>query len=80
MENHQVVNNMVLKIAEYFKDLISAVFSLAINIVHGVGQLVVMIPQALLMLTNTIGFMPTVCIGIAMALVMINIVYLVVNR
>lgn len=71
---------MIAKILGTISDFIVAVFSLILNMLSGIGQMVVMIPQALTMLTNTIGYMPTICIGFAMALVMINIVYLVVDR
>lgn len=63
-----------------FTDFLYTIFTLISNVISGIGQMVVMIPQALSMLTNTIGFMPSICIGFAMALVMINIIYMVVGR
>lgn len=63
-----------------FTDFLYTIFTLIANVLSGIGQMVVMIPQALSMLTNTIGYMPTVCMGFAMALVMINIIYMVVDR
>lgn len=72
--------NALSKVLEFLKDFITAIFALVSNVLSGIGQMVMMIPQALLMLTRTLGFMPTVCLAFAMALVMINIVYLVVDR
>ena len=61
-------------------DAILALFAFVGNIIAGTLQMLANIPTALQMLTSTIGYMPTVLVGFAMALVTINIVYLIVGR
>ena len=67
-------------IISHISQFLITFFTLIENFLSGVGQFAVMIPQALGMLTYTIGSMPTVLIGFLTALVMVNIVYLVVGR
>lgn len=61
-------------------DAILALFAFLGNIIAGTLQMLANIPTALQMLVSTIGYMPTILVGFAMALVTINVVYLIVGR
>lgn len=61
-------------------DFVVAVFSLVINLITGIWQMLQMIPSALTMLTYSVAFMPTILIAFATALITISIVFLVVGR
>lgn len=57
-----------------------ALISFVANIVIGTFQMLANIPYALQMLVGVIGYMPTVLVSFAMALVTVNIVYLIIGR
>lgn len=61
-------------------DFLYAVVNLLINMVSGIAQMLVMIPSALTMLTNSVAYMPTILIAFAIGLITISIVFLVVGR
>ena len=63
-------------IANFFQSLGAFI----INILSGLKYLVTVIPKSLTMLTYSLGFMPTVLIAFALALVTVSVVYLVIGR
>lgn len=48
--------------------------------IHGLAQLLLMIPSAFAMLTYSIGFLPSVLLAFAAVAITISIVFLIVNR
>lgn len=61
-------------------DFIYAVVNLLINIVTGTIQMLTIIPNAVTMLTYSVGYMPSVLVGFAVALISVSIVYLILGR
>lgn len=49
-------------------------------LIHGLAQLLLMIPSAFAMLTYSIGFLPSVLLAFAAVAITISIVFLIVNR
>lgn len=49
-------------------------------LIHGLAQLLLMIPSAFAMLTYSIGFLPSVLLAFAAIAITISIVFLIVNR
>lgn len=49
-------------------------------LIHGLAQLLLMIPSSFAMLTYSIGFLPTVLLAFASIAITISIVFLIVNR
>lgn len=49
-------------------------------LIHGLAQLLLMIPSAFAMLTYSIGFLPSVLLAFASIAITISIVFLIVNR
>lgn len=67
-----------------FLDSILSVFVMVINLVisfvQGIAQMVVMIPQALGMLTYSVSSLPPVLVVFATAFISVSVVYLVIGR
>lgn len=61
-------------------DAILALFAFLGNIISGTIHMLASIPTALQMLVGTIGYMPSILVGFAVALVTVNVVYLIVGR
>lgn len=49
-------------------------------LIHGLAQLLFMIPSAFAMLTYSIGFLPSVLLAFAAIAITTSIVFLIVNR
>lgn len=49
-------------------------------LIHGLVQLFLMIPSAFVMLTYSIGFLPSVLLAFAAIAITISIVFLIINR
>lgn len=49
-------------------------------LIHGLAQLLLMIPSAFAMLTYSIGFLPSVLLAFAAIAITTSIVFLIVNR
>lgn len=49
-------------------------------LIHGLAQLLLMIPSAFAMLTYSIGFLPSVLLAFAAIAITVSIVFLIVNR
>lgn len=49
-------------------------------LIHGLAELLLMIPSAFTMLTYSIGFLPSVLLAFASIAITISIVFLIVNR
>lgn len=49
-------------------------------LVTGLVQLFALLPQAVLMLTYSIGFLPTMLLAFAAVAITISIVFLIINR
>lgn len=49
-------------------------------LIHGLAQLLLMIPSAFAMLTYSIGFLPSVLLAFAAIAITISIVFLIINR
>lgn len=49
-------------------------------LIHGLAQLLLMIPSAFAMLTYSIGFLPSVLLAFAAIAITLSIVFLIVNR
>lgn len=49
-------------------------------LIHGLVQLLLMIPSAFAMLTYSIGFLPSVLLAFAAIAITTSIVFLIVNR
>lgn len=49
-------------------------------LIHGLAQLFLMIPSSFVMLTYSIGFLPTVLLAFASIAITISIVFLIINR
>lgn len=67
-----------------FLDSILSVFVMVINLVisfvQGIAQMIVMIPQALGMLTYSVSSLPPVLVVFATAFISVSVVYLVIGR
>lgn len=70
----------MINILKSIGDAIYAFNALLLNLVMGVWQMLLMIPSAMSMLTNSIAYMPTVLVAFAIGLITISIVFLVVGR
>lgn len=49
-------------------------------LIQGLAQLFLMIPSSFVMLTYSIGFLPTVLLAFASIAITISIVFLIINR
>lgn len=49
-------------------------------LIQGIAQLFLMLPSAFVMLTYSIGFLPSVLLAFASIAITISIVFLIVNR
>lgn len=49
-------------------------------LIHGIGQLFLMLPSSFVMLTYSIGFLPSVLLAFASIAITISIVFLIINR
>lgn len=49
-------------------------------LIHGLAQLLLMIPSAFAMITYSIGFLPSVLLAFAAIAITLSIVFLIVNR
>lgn len=61
-------------------DFIYSVVNLLINIVTGTLQMLSIIPSSVAMLTYSVGYMPTILVGFAVALISVSVVYLILGR
>lgn len=64
------------KVIQFFTSLGSFLW----NIILGLKYLVTVIPKSLVMLTYSVGFMPTILVAFALALISVSVVYLVIGR
>lgn len=64
------------KVIQFFTSLGAFVWNIAL----GVKYLVTVIPKSLVMLTYSVGFMPTILVAFALALISVSVVYLVIGR
>lgn len=49
-------------------------------LIHGIVQLFLMLPSSFVMLTYSIGFLPSVLLAFASIAITISIVFLIINR
>lgn len=56
------------------------IISLIANLLYGIQQLVVMIPQALAFIGSSLGSLPSVITVFAVAMITVSVVYLVIGR
>lgn len=61
-------------------DFLISILSLAANLIAGLWQLLLMIPQALTYISTIIGVMPGVVSVFATAMIAVSVVYLVIDR
>lgn len=57
-----------------------ALVQLLLNLINGIIHMLTMIPSALTMLMNSIGYMPVVLVSFAIGLVTVSVVFLVIGR
>lgn len=68
---------------EFFKSILNAIttlFDMVSYLVTGLVQLFAMIPSGFVLLTYSIGFLPTVLLAFASVAITISIVYLIIGR
>lgn len=68
---------------EFFLTIINfihAIYALIFNIIHGTVQMLLMIPQAVSFLTYSLGYLPATISVVVIALVTVNVVYLIIGR
>lgn len=63
-----------------FLDFFSGIISLIGNLLNGLRQLLIMIPQALGFLGTALGALPAQIAVFAVAMVAVSVVYLVIGR
>lgn len=61
-------------------DFFGTILDLVKYLVTGLVQLFALLPQAFLMLTYSIGFLPTMLLAFAAVAITISIVFLLINR
>lgn len=61
-------------------DAISVAFDTLVNFVSGIVQLVKMLPQAVLFVSNASGYLPTFIVGFITAGVFISVIFMIVGR
>lgn len=57
-----------------------ALISFVSNLIQGASQMTIMIPSAINMLVQTIGYMPGLLIAFGTAFVTISVTYLIIGR
>lgn len=61
-------------------DFFGTILDMVKYLVTGLVQLFALLPQAFLMLTYSIGFLPTMLLAFAAVAITISIVFLIINR
>lgn len=68
------------QVLESFITFFEGIISLIGNLLNGIRQLVIMIPQALAFIGQSFGAIPSVIAVFAVAMITVSVVYLVVGR
>ena len=68
--------NVLMQIKEFFVSIAMLIF----NLLRGIFYMLRMIPNALTMLNYSVGFMPTVLVSFALALISVSVVYMIIGR
>ena len=61
-------------------NFLSAIGGVVVNLLVGIYQMIIMIPSALSMLLYSVGYMPSVILAFAVAMVTVSVVYMVIGR
>lgn len=59
---------------------LEALISFVANLISGMNQMLIMIPSAINMLVQSIGYMPSILIAFATGLITISVTYLIIGR
>ena len=70
----------MLQFLQGIADFLIAAVQLLFNFIHGVLQLLSMIPGALAMVTQSVAFMPNVLVAFAVGMISVSVVYLIIGR
>lgn len=57
-----------------------AIVSFLENLIVGMGQMLIMIPSAVNMLVQSIGYMPSILVAFATAFITVSVTYLIIGR
>lgn len=67
-------------IFELITNFINAIIAVLYNLVHGLIQMVIMVPNAIRFLTYSVGFTPSVIAVFITAIITVNVVYVFIGR
>lgn len=68
------------QVLESILTFFQGIISLIGNLLNGIRQLIVMIPQALAFIGQSFGALPSVIAVFAVAMITVSVVYLVIGR
>lgn len=70
----------IFEIFTEFFNFISSIFELIWTLLNGVIQLIAIIPQAVVALTNALNALPEVTIGFAATTITVSIIFIILGR
>lgn len=68
------------QVLESILTFFQGIISLIANLLHGIAQLIIMIPQALAFIGTSLGALPSIIAVFAVAMITVSVVYLVIGR